>query len=86
MDEEVQSGFDGIDRRLNSGKERMDALEKAIAENTALTLEIKEILTLAKSFFTLLGYLAKAAKWISIIGSAIAVLYAIAHGQIPAKE
>ena len=86
IDEEVQTEFDGIDRRLLSGKERMDAIEASIAENTRITKEIKEILDLGKSFFTILGYVAKVAKWIAAIGSGIAVVYAIAHGSIPPKE
>ena len=86
MDEDVQSEFDGVDRRLKSGKERMDAIEASIAENTRITKEIKEILDLGKSFFTILGYVAKVAKWIAAIGSGIAVVYALAHGQLPPKE
>ena len=86
IDEEVQTEFDGIDRRLLSGKERMDAIEASIAENTRITKEIKEILDLGKSFFTILGYVAKIAKWIAALGSAAAVVYALAHGQIPPKE
>lgn len=86
MDEDVQSEFEGVDRRLKSGKERMDAIEASIAENTRITKEIKEILDLGKSFFTILGYIGKVAKWIAAIGSGIAVAYALTHGQLPPKE
>jgi len=86
IDEEVQEEFDGVDRRFKAGKDRMDSLEHQIQDNTKITQEIKEILEPAITFFKFLGYIGKFAKWVSIVGSAIAVIYAVAHGQVPPKE
>ena len=86
IDAEVKKEFEGIDRRLNNGKDRMDKLEAAIAENTKITREIKDIVDLGRSFFIILGHIGTVAKWIGAIGTAIAAIYALFHlNQPPGK-
>jgi hypothetical protein len=72
-----------IKRRLTDSGIRMTSIETSIKENTDLTKEIKEILDLAKSFFTVLGYLGKGIKWIAGIAAAAGAIWALFHPNSP---
>ena len=79
--------------RLDDGVARMDMMQSlidenraahianalAVAENTRITKEIKDILDLAKSFFRIMGYVASFAKWATAVGAAVALVYNIFH-------
>jgi len=85
--DEVQEEFNNtVNTRFKKGSDRMDALESEMKQNTKITQEIREILDPAITFFKFLGYVGKFAKWVAVIGSAIAVIWAVAHGQVPPKE
>lgn len=84
-------------RRLANGDRRMNTFEtlieenrlahqanaKALQENTDLTKEIKEILDLGKTFFKILKYVGIVAKWVTVIGSGVAVIWAALQGSTP---
>jgi cell division septum initiation protein DivIVA len=96
---ETKAHIDELHMKLNKGVMRMDTFEtlieenrvahqanaKALAENTEITKEIKAILDLGKSFFIIMGGVAKVAKWVTLIGGAIGVMWAAFHGQVPPK-
>ena len=65
-----------MEERLMRGDVRMGNIERSLATNTAATQEVLEIVTMGRSFFKVLGYVGKAAKWIGSIGAACGVLYA----------
>lgn len=58
-----------VEQRFADGSARMGRIEKALAENTAATTEIRDILQLGKAFFRLADLFGKLVKW----GAAIAV-------------
>lgn len=64
-------------------EEAIVANKKALQENTDLTKEIKDILELGKTFFKVLKYIGIGAKWITVLGSGLAVIWAAVHGQTP---
>lgn len=73
-----------IEEQLAKGGERMDKHEKLLAENTAATKEVLEIVTMAKSFFKGLGYIGGGIKWIVGVGAAIGTMWAVwPHGTPP---
>lgn len=88
-----------IHEKLDHGERRMNTFEtlikenrtahednaKALEENTELTKEIKAILDLGKTFFKVLKYIGVAAKWVTAIGSGLAVIWAMLHIQTPGK-
>jgi hypothetical protein len=77
-----------IERRVIEREERLGFLENLVKEtilaqeetaselraNTALTQEIRELLELGKSFFTIMRYVGIVAKWVTIVGAAFAAL------------
>lgn len=63
-----------VQTRLGEGDERMDRIEAALAENTAATKEVLEILTMGKGFFKTVGVIGFVIKWVA--GVAIAVFAA----------
>lgn len=58
-----------VEQRFADGSARMGRIEKALAENTAATTEIRDILQLGKAFFRLADLFGKLVKW----GAAVAV-------------
>lgn len=76
-----------IERRLDRGSERMGAIESDVAENTAITREIRELLELCRSGLRILGYLGAVARWampiVGLCGVAYGWYQAIRHGSAP---
>ena len=68
-DDRIQS----IERRLESGDERMASIESMVAD-------VHEILVAARGFFKTLGYIGTAAKWCTAVGAALAAIWAVWHG------
>lgn len=94
MDEAIQErrssdkGLGGrvtrIEERLEEGAGRMDKQETLLAENTAATKEVLEIVTLAKGFFKALGHIGSAIKWATGLAASVAALWSIwPHGAPP---
>lgn len=91
--EEIEEEFQSINLRLRVSDDRMNNMEKLLQENTAvlkkntdLTEEIKDILDLGKSFFRILRYVGIVAKWVSGLGVAAGVIWAMAHGTFPGEK
>lgn len=68
----------------------MNSLEEAVEENTRITKEnaevtkeVKEILDLAKNFFKFLGAFGLVMKWVSGVGTGLAMLWALFHHVPP---
>ena len=78
-----------IEARLERGSARMDLHEQALAENTAITQEIRDLLAAFKGGFKVLGWLGTGAKWAGIFAGAGLALYrawyAIRHGGAEPK-
>jgi hypothetical protein len=60
-----------IEERLASGDERMGKIEKDLAENTAATREVLEIISVGRSFFVVLGHIGNGVKYVAALGAAI---------------
>lgn len=72
-----------IEHRLHRGDDRMGKIEKSLADNTAATRDVLEIVTMGKSFFKVLGALGNAVKWVLGIATAIGAAYAAwKHGAV----
>ena len=73
-----------IEEQLTQGAERMDKHEELLTENTAATKEVLEIVTMAKSFFKVLGHIGNGVKWLAGLTTAGGVLYSVwPHGTPP---
>jgi len=67
----------------------MTAIETELRNNTALTAEVREILTFARTGLRVLGAIGTAVQWLAKIAAAAAALYAAwqaaRHGIPPTK-
>jgi len=79
----------GVQRQLSNGDLRMTAIETELRNNTALTAEVREILTFARTGLRVLGAIGTAVQWLAKIAAAAAALYAAwqaaRHGIPPTK-
>jgi len=79
----------GVQRQLSNGDLRMTAIETELRNNTALTAEVREILTFARTGLRVLGAIGTAVQWLAKIAAAAAALYAAwqaaRHGIPPSK-
>ena len=64
-----------MQERLNRGDERMGKIEKDLADNTAATNEVLEIVRMGKSFFRVAGYIGSGLKWTLAAGAAWAAIW-----------
>ena len=64
-----------MQERLNRGDERMGKIEKDLADNTAATNEVLEIVRMGKSFFKVAGHIGSGIKWLLAAGAAIAAIW-----------
>lgn len=88
-EETIPGELTAIHERLNAGDQRMEGIERQVAENTRLTIEnttltrdnaettqdIKDLMVAAKLGFKVLGGLGVAFKWLGGIAAAAAALY-----------
>lgn len=77
-----------IHERLDRGSARMDQMQREMAANTDVTVEIRELMAAARVGFKVLGGLGIAAKWVAAIASAAAAVYGLIYaathgGQMP---
>lgn len=77
-----------IEARLETGGDRMDRMERAINENTDLTVEVRDLLAALKGGMKVLGWLGVLAKWIGVVASAAVAIYTAAYiathgGELP---
>lgn len=73
-----------IEAQLIQGAGRMDKHEKLLAENTAATQEVLEIVTMAKSFFKVLGHIGNSIKWVAGLAASAGAIWSIwPHGAPP---
>lgn len=78
--------LDDIYERLEKGDKRMTHIESTLADNTAATMEARDILVAAKGAFKVLGWLGVVFKWVGGIASAVTALYVLLHlgdGSLP---
>lgn len=68
-----------IQARLDAGDARMRSIEKMLAENTALTRELLDAFQVVKGGVRTLGWIGRAARWISYIAGAALALIGIAN-------
>lgn len=61
--------------KLMTDSERIDRIEAELAENTAATKEMLEILTMGKGFFKTVGVIGFAIKWCAGIAVAVFAAY-----------
>ena len=84
---EVAVTLRSVDGSLRRGDSRMGDIEAALAGNSAVTIEVRDILSAAKGAFKVLGWLGAAAKWTAAVGGALVALYVAAytaaHGRPP---
>lgn len=75
----VYSRITAIERRMearfDAGNARMGRIEAMLAENSASTEEVREIVVMGKSFFKVLGHLGNGIKWMVSVGAAIAAIW-----------
>lgn len=80
MNEDTVPGqLAAINERLDNGDRRMSGIETKLAENTAITSEIKEILAAARLGFKVIGGLGSFIKWAGGAAAAGAALWAMFH-------
>ena len=65
-----------IEDRLDRGDKRMGNIESDLAQNTAATNEVLEIVRMGKSFFKVCGHIGNAIKWALGIATAIGAAWA----------
>jgi hypothetical protein len=84
---EVAVMLRSVDDSLRKGDSRMGDIEAELVSNSAVTLEVRDILSAAKGAFKLLGWIGALAKWTAAVGGAITTLYVGAytakHGKPP---
>ena len=85
----TRSDLAGVQRQLAAGDLRMTAIEAELRNNTALTAEVREILSFARTGLRVLGALGTTVQWLAKIAAAAAALYAAwqaaRHGIPPSK-
>jgi glutamine synthetase type III len=64
-----------MESRFDTGSDRMSRIEQMLAENSASTEEVREIVVMGKSFFKVLGHLGNGIKWSVSVGAAIAAIW-----------
>lgn len=65
-----------IEDRLERGDKRMGAIEQSLADNTAATREVLEIVIMGRSFFKVLGWIGKGIKIAAGIAAPCIAAYA----------
>jgi hypothetical protein len=93
--EEFQAFQALVHERFAKGIERMDAIEQmmlenqkasaataaVVAENMAITKEMKDAFDLAKTGLRVIGVLGTVAKWVATIAGALAAVWATVYGS-----
>jgi len=69
--------------RLTAIEERQERMEAALADNSAATFEIHDILTAAKGAFRVLGWLGQGTAWALKFGAATVGFYAAIKALAP---
>ena len=64
---------------LTADNGRLRQLESSLSENTAITSEIRDLLTAVKGGIRVLGWLGTGAKWLGAIAGAVAAIYTVAY-------
>lgn len=82
--ETIPGELNEIHLRLNAGEKRMQNIERALEDNTAITRDIKDILDAARVGFKVLGGLGAVFKWAGIVAGALVAIWsfilAVSHG------
>lgn len=68
-----------IEQRLDKGSRKMDLLSEEMAENTAVTREVKEILDTVKVGLKFIGVIGNAVKWVGGVVTAAAAVVGAWH-------
>jgi chromosome segregation ATPase len=76
---EVAVAMHSVDKCLRKGEERMGSMEAELSANSAVTIEVRNILSAAKGAFTVLGWMGSLAKWTAAVGGAIVSIYVAAY-------
>jgi hypothetical protein len=79
-----------IDQRLARGDARMANIEADLSGNTAITREIRDLMTAARLGLRMLGGMGQVAKWLGMVATAAVAIYTAVHmlthgGQPPTK-
>jgi hypothetical protein len=83
MDEStIPAELQEIHKRLSAGDHRMGVMEGQLAENTIVTMEIRDILSAAKVGFRVIGGIGSAAKWIGAVAIAIGAVWGLVWGML----
>jgi hypothetical protein len=86
----VAARLTDIDQRLARGDARMAAIEAALASNTDLTREIRDLMDAARLGLRMLGGMGQVAKWLGMVAAAAVSIYTAVYmikhgGQPPTK-
>ena len=73
--------MDTLEALIEENRAAHAANAKALAENTAITKEIKDAFDALKGGFKVLGWIGAAAKWVAAVVTAGGVLWALLHGS-----
>ncbi|MCR5864642.1 hypothetical protein [Aquincola sp. J276] len=73
----TEARLGAIEDALVHGDGRMKALEEAVAHNTELTAEIRELIAAAKLGFRVLGWIGVGAKWTAGLAAAISGVWGV---------
>lgn len=68
-----------IDSRLDAGSRRMTRIEAQLAENTALTRDVRELMEAGRAGLRVLGTLGKLAGWVGKLATAALAIWAFIH-------
>jgi hypothetical protein len=83
----TEERLDAIEQRLQRGSEHMALIDGAIAENTTLTREVRDVLDAFKGGMKVLGWLGTGMGWLGKIAAAVVAIwgfiYAITHNGSP---
>lgn len=71
-----------IEARLLDGSARMDRMEAELSANTAITVQVRDLLQALRGGLRVLGWLGVAAKWIGGIAAAVTAVWALIHALI----
>lgn len=84
METPLKNRLQEIEDRLDKGAKNMRDMRTELADNTAVTTEVKQLLEAGKNGLKVLGWIGVGAKWVGGLAAAITalwtLLYAATHG------
>lgn len=71
-----------IEASLRDGSVRMDSMQAELSANTAITVQVRDLLQALRGGLRVLGWLGVAAKWTGGIAAAATAVWALIHAAL----